>query len=287
MRPWGCGKSPLSSWKARCIDEALNVATYYAVTCKRNIVNFAVQRAPNSRVGRFLSELFGVITLTAEQVHRVERRVDEVLGELVNPTLTAPDSTRFVSGIHRYSPHDTFAFVLPNDADKKIYLLDRFFDPRMDIYQNRLIAPFDISAHARATTLIHEITHLISATEDLAYLDTMRPFTDLINVQVSGAPVMLMDLAHLRDTALSTLTSAMMLFKTWDVFSEQWEDFGDRPWTRALKNKVLNTTGARTLNDARAIFMSDPDKRIDTILANADSVTYLICQLGRALDAGA
>ncbi|MBK3507245.1 hypothetical protein [Pseudomonas sp. MF6747] len=78
-----------------------------------------------------------------------------------------------------------------------------------------------------------------------------------------------------------------MLFKTWDVFSEQWEDFGDRPWTRALKNKVLNTTGARTLNDARAIFMSDPDKRIDTILANADSVTYLICQLGRALDAGA
>lgn len=43
----------LSSWKARCIDEALNVATYYAVTCKRNIVNFAVQRAPNSRVGRF------------------------------------------------------------------------------------------------------------------------------------------------------------------------------------------------------------------------------------------
>lgn len=277
----------LSSWKAHCIDEALNVATYYAVTCKRNIVNFAVLRAPNSRVGRFLSELFGVITMTAEQMHRVERRVDEVLDELVNPTLTAPDSMRFVSGIHRYSPHDTFAFVLPNDAEKKIYLLDRFFDPRMDIYQNRLIVPFDISAHARATTLIHEITHLISATEDLAYLDTMRPFTDLINVHVSGAPLMLMDLAHLRDTALSTLTPATMLFKTWDVFSEQWEDFGDRPWTRALKNKVLNTTGARTLNDARAIFMSDPDKRIDTILANADSVTYLICQLGRALDAGA
>lgn len=33
--------------------------------------------------------------------------------------------------------------------------------------------------------------------------------------------------------------------------------------------------------------MSDANKRIDTILANADSVTYLISQLGRELDAGA
>lgn len=33
--------------------------------------------------------------------------------------------------------------------------------------------------------------------------------------------------------------------------------------------------------------MSDVDKRIDTILANADSLTYLIAQLGRELDTGA
>jgi hypothetical protein len=277
----------LSSWKAQCIDEALNVATYYAVTCKRNLLHFAPLREPGSRLGRFFSELFGVVTLTGEQVQRIERRVDEVLDELINHTLVGPDSQRFVCGTHRYSPQNTFAFVLPEDREQKIYLVDRFFDPPLDIYQNRLTTPFNISAHARATTLIHEITHLKSLTEDLAYLDSMRPFHDLINLNVSGARRMHTDLADLRDTALSTLTPATMLFRTWDEFTQQWEDFGASRGTSPQKDKVLSTTGTRTLDDARAVFMSDANKRIDTILANADSVTYLISQLGRELDAGA
>ena len=277
----------LSSWKAQCIDEALNVATYYAVTCKRNLVHFATQLDPNSRLGRFFGELFGVVTMTPAQLQRVERRIDEVLDELTNHTLTRPDSSRFVSGTHRYSPDNTFAFVVPGDPDQKIYLLDRFFDPPMDVYQNRLTTPFDISAHARATVLIHEITHLKSLTEDLAYLDSMRPFHDLINVNISGAKLMQTDLADLRLVALSTLTPASLLFKTWDDFSQEWEDFGSHSGTSLLKNKVMSTTGGRTLEEARSIFMSNVDKRIDTILANADSVTYLISQLGRALDAGA
>ncbi|WP_460084736.1 hypothetical protein [Pseudomonas sp. H2_G03] len=78
----------MSSWKAQCINEALNVATYYAVTAKRNLENFATLRGPDSRLGRFFSELFGVIALTPEQVQPVERRVDEVLDELINHTLS-------------------------------------------------------------------------------------------------------------------------------------------------------------------------------------------------------
>jgi len=277
----------LSSWKALCINEALNVATYYTVTCKRNVVNFTVLRDPNSRLGRFFTEMFGVLTLTPEQVQRIETRVDEVLDELVNPTLINPASMRFVSGTHRYGERDTFAFVLPEDADKKIYLLDRFFDPNMDVYHNRLTVPFDISAHARATVLIHEITHLTSSTEDLAYLDSMRPFPDLINVQVTGAAQMKTDLTDMRETALSVLTPAIYLFKSLDALTQQWNDYGSRQGTSLLKDKVLSTTGARTLADARSVFMSDANRRIDTILANADSVTYLISQLGRELDPGA
>jgi hypothetical protein len=277
----------LSNWKAQCIDEALNVATYYAVNCKRNLLHFATQLAPDSRLGRFFSELFGIVTLTPDQVQRIERRVDEVLDELTNHTLISPDSGRFVCGTHRYSPRNTFAFVLPDDQEQKIYLLDRFFDPPLDNYQNRLTTPFNISAHARATVLIHEISHLKSLTEDLAYLDSMRPFHDLINVNVHGARLMQTDLADLRDTALSTLTPATLLFKTWDEFSEEWEDFGSSRATTPQKDKVLSITGCRTLNEARDMFMSNADKRIDTILANADSVTYLISQLGRELDAGA
>lgn len=281
----------LSSWKAQCIDEALNVATYYTVTCKRNLLHFADLLDPFSRLGRFLGELFGVVTLNPNQVKRIEQRIDEVLNELVNHTLIGPDSKRFVTGTHRSSPQENYAFVIPADAQQKIYLLDRFFDPAMDVYQNRLTTPFDISAHARATVLIHEITYLKSLTEDLAYLETMRPFADLINVNITGAELMKTDLTHLRETALSTLTPATMLFKTWDEFSQQWKDFGssgeEGTSGSVLKHKVLNTTGARSLDDARVIFMSNVDKRIDTILANADSVTYLISHLGRELDAGA
>lgn len=277
----------LSSWKAQCIDEALNVATYYAVTCKRNLRHFATQRDPRSRIGQFFTELFGVGTLTADQVQRVERRIDEVLDELTNHTLTGADSQRFVCGTHRYSPHDTFAFVIPDDADHKIYLLDRFFDPAMDVYQNRLNTPFDISAHARATTLIHEISHVTSLTEDLAYLDSMRPFQDLININIQGAALLRTDLTDLRKTALSVLTPATQLFATWDDFVQDWEDFGSDQGTSKQKKIVLAITGCQTLQEARNIFMTDDNKRIDTILANADSVTYLISQLGRSLDAGA
>ncbi len=277
----------LSSWKALCINEALNVATYYAVNCKRNFLHFATHLDPGSRLGRFFSELFGVVTLTSAQAQRIERRIDELLDELTNHTLIGPDSQRFISGTHRHSPQSIFAFVLPDDPDNRIYLMDRFFDPPMDLYQNRLTTPFNISAHARATVLIHEITHIKSLTEDLAYLDSMRPFHDLINVKIRGAWMMQTDLANLRDTALSTLTPARLLFKTWDEFNQEWEDFGHQRSTESLKNKVLSTTGGRTLEDARIIFMSDVDKRIDTILANADSVTYMISQLGRELDAGA
>ncbi|MCM2362295.1 DUF6543 domain-containing protein [Pseudomonas sp. SR18] len=272
----------LSSWKAQCINEALNVATYYAVTAKRNLLHFATLRAPGSRLGRFFSELFGIVTLTSEQLQRVERRVDEVLDELTNHTLIGPDSMRFVSGTHRLDRHTNFAFVLPDDADHKIYLLDRFFDPPMDIYQNRLTTPFNLSAHARATTLIHEITHIKSLTEDLAYLDSMRPFPDLINVNISGSSAMKTDLTDLRENALSLSTPISMLFRTWDAFTQEWQDFSSDN-----KKKVLSSTGCRTLEDARTVFMSNSDKRIDTILANADSVTCMITELGRVLDEGA
>lgn len=277
----------LSSWKAQCIDEALNVATWYAVNCRRNLTAFAQLRDPDTRLGRFFTELFGVHRLTAEQVTRVENRIDAVLDELVNHTLTSPDSMRFVSGTSRWNPQHSYAFTLPDDGEQKIYLLDRFFDPKMDIYQNRLTTPFSLSAHARASTLIHELTHLRSETEDIAYLDSMRPFHDLIDVNVHGARVLKTDLTALRNTALSTLTPADMLFRTWDAYSDKWEDLGGDSQTRPVRDRILKITGAKTLEDARRIFMSNDDKRIDIILANADSVTYLLTQLGRELDQGA
>ncbi|WP_163835821.1 hypothetical protein, partial [Pseudomonas viridiflava] len=99
-------------------------------------LNFAKIRDPNSRIGRFFTELFGVLTLTEEQLQKIEDCLDEVLGELVNHTLTRPDSMRFVCGTARLASESTFAFILPDDAEQKIYLLNPFFAPPMDDYVN-------------------------------------------------------------------------------------------------------------------------------------------------------
>ena len=272
--------------KGLCIDRALNVALYYAITCGRNLTFFARQRDPNSRVGRLLTEMFGVLTFNPAQVEKIRARVREIENGLSTPDLLALDSKRFVCGKARWDANDTFAFVIPEDAEQKIYLLDLFFETGMSIYAGKLNAPFDIDDHARAATLIHEMSHLVSNTEDIAYLDSPRPFLDLISRGTPDSLRQYTALDNLQSTALSVLTPATMLFKTWDEFSLRWEDLG-RSGSSEVRDKVLHLTGARTLDDARQTFMSDADRRMDIILANADSVTYLITHLGRQLDLGA
>lgn len=276
----------LSPWKARCITEAINVATYYAVNCKRNILAFAGSRPPGSRVGKFLTGMFGVMSFSPMQLQKIQHRIDEVLGELVNPTLMRPDSRRFVVGTARWESLETYDFTLPEDLEKKIYLLNRFFDPLLDVYENRLNAPFDITAHARATVLLHEVSHLICHTEDIAYMDSMRPFHDLINVNAPQGQAMFTALFDVRETALSVMTPASQLFKTWDWITQRWEDLGEYGSSH-VHDHVLKVTGTATLDGARQVFMSDPNKRMDVILTNADSVAYMIAQLGRVLDPGA
>ncbi|TFY91381.1 hypothetical protein DYL59_05360 [Pseudomonas kairouanensis] len=276
----------LSLDNALCIDRALNVALYYTVTCVRNLTLFMSQLDANSRVGLLLTEMFGVLNLNPGQVAKIKARVLEIQTGLTEPNLVTLDSSRFVTGTSRWFAEQTYAFVIPEDAEQKIYLLDLFFNPRMDGYLPHLNAPFDIDDHARAATLVHEVSHLVSQTEDFAYMDTMRPFLDLINRGSADGLRRYTALSNLQSTALSVMTPATMLFKTWDDLSQRWEDFG-RVGSTKVRDRVLHLTGARTLDDARQTFMSDADRRMDIILGNADSVTYLITHLGRQLDPGA
>jgi len=276
----------MSPVKAACIDGALNVAVFYTFRCARNLALFARQRDPNSPCGRFLTEMFGVLNVTPDQLIKIRRRVAEICDGLTQQDVISPNSSRFVTGSARWSPTQTYAFVIPEGADRKIYLLEHFFNTRMSTYLPHLTVPFDLDDHARAATLIHEMSHLVSGTEDIAYLDSMRPFLDIINRGTADGLRQHTALSNLQSTALSVLTPATMLFKSWDDLAERWEDFGSAGSTK-LRNKVLHLTGTKTLEDARQTFMSDPDRRMDIILANADSVTYLITHLGRRLEPGA
>lgn len=268
--------------KALAIHRALNVALFYTFMCLDNLTQFAARRDPNSRVGGILSEMFGVLNFNPTQVDKIQTRVKEIRDGLTQQSLLTFDSQRFVIGTPRWYLGQTFAFVIPEDIEQKIYLLDLFFDTHMATYEGHLNTPFDIHDHARAATLIHEMSHLTSDTHDIAYLDSMRPFVDLINRGTAEGLRKYTALDNLQRTALSTQTPASMLFQTWDELSQRWEDLGSTGSTKT-RDKVLHLTGARTLNDARAVFMSDTERRMDIILANADSVTYLITHLGREL----
>jgi hypothetical protein len=263
------------------IDTALYIAMYYTNQCARNLALFAQDATLNPRTGTVLTEIFSIVNFTQGQMDKIIARVNEVMQGLTDPTLTSPNSTRFVYGV-THVPENSFAFTLPKDIDKAIYLIENFFDLQLYPLGIQLNAPFDIDDHARAATLIHEVSHIVSATEDIAYLDTMRPFVDLMNVATSDYTL----LRDLQSTSLSATTPHSELFTTWDAQSRNWVSLG-APGSTAAYNLVLRLTGTTTLNDARDTFLTNPDRRLDVILANADSVTYLITHVGRVLDPGA
>ncbi|MGB3123961.1 MAG: DUF6543 domain-containing protein, partial [Pseudomonas sp.] len=82
----------LSPARAECIDRALNVATYYTVTCLRNLTLFARQPDPNSRTALFLTEMFGVLNVSPEQVAKIITCVEAIIQGLTEYTLTHPHS---------------------------------------------------------------------------------------------------------------------------------------------------------------------------------------------------
>lgn len=268
------------------IHRALNTALFYIFTCLDNLTLFASQRDANSRVGSVLTEMFGVLNFNPGQVDKILTRVREIRDGMTQKSLLAFDSDRFVVGKARWFPDQTFAFVIPEEREQRIYLLELFFQTHMECYQQHLNTPFEIHDHARAATLIHEMSHLVSQTEDIAYMDAMRPFLDLIHRGTAEGLSQYTHLSNLQRTALSVQTPESVLFMTWDSFSQRWEDLGSTGSTKA-RDKVLRLAGASTLKDARDTFMSNSDRRIDIILANADSVTYLITHLGRELYPGA
>jgi hypothetical protein len=67
---------------------------------------------------------------------------------------------------------------------------------------------------------------------------------------------------------------------------QKWVSLDSIPGSYHVGEEILNVTGAMTMAAARDAFLSseNPDKRIDIILRNADSIAFLICEMGRQLD---
>ncbi|MHC8350641.1 dermonecrotic toxin domain-containing protein [Pseudomonas sp. RT4P38] len=272
--------------KARQIDEALDLATTYAWNSFRNLQLLKTSDGTVTPVHQLIMDFIDVPTVSDAQVEKLEKVVGDIFAALLDPTLRKPNSKRFVVGRILNHAESTFGFTLPTDVKRKIYLTDRFFAPNFEHYRKHLSdAAFPINTHARAATLIHEVSHIAGKTEDISYLDSSRPFVDLIGTASASATDLKTALSELQDSALSIKTPYTQLFKIQDPDDGEWEDLGSTTDenTDRIKEHILTLTGEDNLSGARTTFKKDPLIRLAVQLANADSVTWLITHLGRQL----
>ncbi|WPN49920.1 dermonecrotic toxin domain-containing protein [Pseudomonas sp. P8_241] len=272
--------------KAREIEEGLNQATTYVWNAFRNLQLLKETGDAVTPVHQLIMDFADVPKVEPIHVTMVEKVIAEIFTALLDPTLRAPNSKRFAVGRVLADPENTFGFIVPSDPKRKIYLAEQFFRPVFDYYRNYMSdAAFPIRAHTRAATLIHELSHIVCNTEDIAYLDSGRPFHTLIETTSVRARALKDALSNLHKKGLSSQTPLPELFSRYNDDLQVWEDLGqtyyeetDRPLLQ-----VLRLTGDKTLSDARVRFKRDPLVRLAVQLGNADSVTLLITQMGRQL----
>jgi hypothetical protein len=272
--------------KARQIDEALDLATTYAWNCFQNLQLLKSSDNKVTPVHQLIMDFIDVPQVQSAHVEQFEKVLGDLFTALLAPSLRKPNSSRFVTGRLVSDAETSFAFTVPTDAKRKIYLAEKFFNTGYDTYRPHLCDPaFPINTHARAVTLIHELSHLFCKTEDIAYLDPSRPFTHLIDTSSTTGYAMKEALTTLQDTALSIKTPLTQLFMTLDPDTGEWEELGSTSYenTDRAKAQILTLTGGENLSGARKIFRRDPLVRLKVKLGNADSVAWLISHMGRQL----
>ena len=276
----------LFPYRARQIDEALDLATTYAWNSFRNLQLLKATDTAVTPVHQLITDFIGVSHVLPAHVEQLEKVVEQIFSALLDPTLRTANSNRFTIGRVIEDAENTFGFVAPKDPKRKIYLAEKFFASSFEHYRSHLSdAHFPIGAHSRSMTLIHELSHIVCKTVDISYLDTGRPFADLIGTVTQDAKQLKSALTMLQDTALSIKTPYTQLFMAQNPDTGEWEDLGHTSSedTELIKEHVLTLTGAENLSEARHMFKRDPLIRLKVLLGNADSVAWLIGHLGRQL----
>ncbi len=284
---------PTKAWQ---IIEALDIARTYALRAMHNMAQLQT-RGYGPRIEGILRGLFDVSHIDADIRKKVYDAITPLCKALQDPDLDGWDMSRFVVGARRNPLQQVVAFVVEGDKKERVFFTDLFFDQRVlqHKYANLLTAPFNVAGHARASTLIHEFSHLYSRTEDISYTEARRPFLDLIDIRTHRGRdehTMLMDFQR---NVLSLRTPFHQLFSRWfpssgssggSGGSGNWVTMDSADSDDLAAKAILETTASTSINDARIAFLNtaSADKRIDTILRNADSVAQLICEMGRKLD---
>ncbi|MFJ2426882.1 dermonecrotic toxin domain-containing protein [Pseudomonas sp. NPDC087804] len=271
--------------KARMLVQAIDMARYYAFNSLHNLAQ--LRSAPvGTRLDRFLKQFFDVSQIDDTLINKIKQAIVPVCTALVNPSEDLMNTDRFVIGSNKYPGANLIAFVLDEDEQRKVHFTEKFFSQQLDWYKSSLTEPFNVDGHAQASVLIHEFAHQICNAVDIASLEARRPFSDLIETLTGQGIAMKNTQQTFQREALSLATPRQELFSRWSDKQQAWIGFDQLPDMTHVSRQILDATLSPTLNDARNAFLDQqtPHPRIETILRNADSIAFLIGEMGRQLD---
>ncbi|MNM05919.1 hypothetical protein D3C81_159270 [compost metagenome] len=271
--------------RARQIVQAIDMARFYAFNSLHNLAKPRPLVA-GTRLNTFLKSFFDVTSVDAQLIDKIKKAIVPVCNALVDPNEDYMNTERFVIGSNRFPNANMIAFVVDKDARKVVHFTEKFFDQQLDWYKSCLTEPFDVDAHSQASTLIHEFSHLYSDALDIASLEARRPFSDLVAPNTAYGAAMKNTQQVFQREALSLATPPEELFSRWSGAAQAWVGLDNIVSTEHVGKAILKITGCATMAEARTAFL-DPlkaDARIDVILRNADSIAFLIGQMGRQLD---
>jgi hypothetical protein len=271
--------------KARMLVQAIDMARYYAFNSLHNLAQ--LRSAPvGTRLDRFLKQFFDVSQIDDTLINKIKQAIVPVCTALVDPSEDLMNTDRFVIGSNKYPGANLIAFVLDEDEQRKVHFTEKFFSQQLDWYKSSLTEPFNVDGHAQASVLIHEFAHQICNAVDIASLEARRPFSDLIETLTGQGIAMKNTQQTFQREALSLATPRQELFSRWSDKQQAWIGFDQLPHMTHVSRQILDATLSPTLNDARNAFLDQqtPHPRIETILRNADSIAFLIGEMGRQLD---
>ncbi|SQF99503.1 Uncharacterised protein [Paucimonas lemoignei] len=265
--------------KALQIREAHALARLYLENALNNLTLATPQSELDPRTARIIRDFFGVPSLGNVSVIPIKQILADIYVHLVDASLSPHSSHRFVVGTNTAGNEQTNAFIFESDPQMRIFLSERFFSRPPSVRLKPLVfsrGSFNLGTHYRATTLIHEISHVANGTHDIAYVAANVPFLDLI--EDIGAYRARMKLTYEKSQKnLSHLAQREELFRT--EGDGGWRDF--QTVDGSVKRAILKITGTSNLEAARDRFIHDAGTRARVILSNADSVALLATLLGR------
>lgn len=265
--------------RARRIGQAQLHAKRLLDRCLDNLHPPAGQ-ALHPEVTRIVSEFFGISVVKPGLITEIEGKISALFTEMMEPSLSPFSSPRYVVGITRQGFENVTAFVMKSDPQRRVFLTEQFFQPpHFDLNPAAIAEGFNEGVHHRAANLIHELTHLVLDTHDIAYLDSMAPYPDLLAQDTPAQVRLHRHVKRLREHRLSLSSHQDHLFTVHENGVTRDLTASDGPAFTA----ILQLCKVPNLPQARALFFTDPQVRTRVLLGNADSVTMLILLLGRRL----